>query len=129
MIGHLSLPPAEMLLRLAPLAFTQALVFAYATGELADFTLSSPPASLIWALAGNGAIAFALNIVSFTANQSTGALTMTVCANLKQCLTVLVGARVFGVRVSLVNGLGMVVAILGAAWYSIVEIRDGKGCT
>jgi hypothetical protein len=36
----------------------------------------------------NGAIAFGLNVVSFTANKKTGALTMSVAANVKQVLTI-----------------------------------------
>jgi hypothetical protein len=36
----------------------------------------------------NGAVAFGLNVVSFTANKKAGALTMDVAANVKQVLTI-----------------------------------------
>ena len=52
-----------------------------------------------------------------------GALTVTVCANLKQCLTILFGIAMFNVKVNLLNGFGMLLAILGAAWYSNVELK------
>ncbi|EPE06635.1 triose-phosphate transporter [Ophiostoma piceae UAMH 11346] len=79
--------------------------------------------SLALALLGNGVLAFALNVTSFTANKAAGALTMTVCGNVKQCLTVLLGIVFFNVTVGFTNGLGMVVSLAGAAWYSVVELR------
>lgn len=47
---------------------------------------------------------------------------MTVCGNVKQCLTILLGIVVFGVRVEWLNALGMVCALAGAAWYGVVEL-------
>ncbi len=76
------------------------------------------------ALAGNGALAFALNIASFSTNRQTGALTMTVCGNVKQSLTVLLGIVMFGVKVGMANGIGMLVALVGTAWYSAVELTS-----
>ena len=73
-------------------------------------------------LAINGLLAFLLNISSFSTNKNAGALTMTVCGNVKQCLTILLGIMVFGVKVGLLNGLGMVGALAGAAWYGAVEL-------
>lgn len=75
------------------------------------------------ALLGNGILAFVLNTASFSANKHTGALTMTVCGNVKQCLTVLLGIIVFGVKVGWLNGLGMLVTLSGAAWYSALELQ------
>lgn len=51
---------------------------------------------------------------------------MTVCANLKQCLTVLLGILLFDVTVGVWNGAGMLVTLVGAAIYSKVEL-DSKG--
>lgn len=144
MTGPLALSPLESLLRLSPLACLQALLCAFLSGELSDFyaslTTSPPPSlspsasppdqlsprALAIALAGNGLLAFALNISSFSTNRRAGALTMTVCGNVKQCLTVLLGVAVFGVRVGALNGLGMVVALAGAAWYSAVELAGKR---
>jgi hypothetical protein len=151
MTGPLALSPLESLLRLSPLACAQALIIASLNGELsacysqltrpADDALayetvaaaaaaSSAPASfaslsawqIILVLACNGFLAFMLNVASFSANKYAGALTMTVCGNVKQCLTVLLGILVFGVEVGLLNGMGMLVALAGAAWYSFVEL-------
>ena len=79
--------------------------------------------AMVAALLGNGMIAFLLNVSSFQANKLAGALTMTVCGNVKQCLTILLGIALFGVKVGFLNGIGIVIAVLGAAWYSCVELR------
>jgi hypothetical protein len=52
---------------------------------------------------------------------------MTVCGNVKQCLTVLLGIVLFNVQIGLTNGAGMVVALAGAAWYSSLELRRKMG--
>lgn len=51
---------------------------------------------------------------------------MTVCGNVKQVLTVLLGIVLFGVKVGALNGLGMVIALCGAAYYSKVELSKKK---
>jgi len=126
MTGALALSPLETLLRMSPLAFMQALLCALLSGELTNFRKANPDGPsgmLMLALAGNGLLAFLLNVSSFSTNKVAGALTMTVCGNVKQCLTVLLGIVLFGVKVGFLNGLGMLVALGGAAWYSAVELR------
>lgn len=135
MTGSLKLSPLEVLFRMSPLACAQGLLYAYLSGELSALSISSSLRlhttsmtqvlsyrSQALALIGNGILAFVLNVVSFSANRSAGALTMTVCGNVKQCLTVLLGIVAFGVRVGWVNGVGMVVALVGAGWYSALEV-------
>lgn len=138
MTGSLSLSPLEFLFRMSPLAFVQSLLYAYLTGELSsislitaapsEFSSQNPPTLLksTLVLAINGLLAFLLNISSFSTNKYAGALTMTVCGNIKQCLTILLGIMVFGVKVGWLNGGGMVGALAGAAWYGFVEL-GGKG--
>lgn len=130
MTGALSLPALEILLRMSPLAALQGLVYAWITGETGQIiTLARDglvPWTMVLALVGNGLLAFVLNISSFQTNKLAGALTLTVAGNLKQCLTILLGIALFHVQVSLPNGMGMVVTVAGAAWYSKVEL-DSKG--
>jgi len=127
MTGSLALPALEILLRMSPLAALQSLAFAYYTGELSAFSSWVEAGHLtnftILALVGNGMIAFLLNVSSFQTNKLAGALTITVCGNLKQCLTIICGIFLFNVKVSPLNALGMVFALLGAAWYSKVELK------
>jgi hypothetical protein len=80
-VGRLKLHPLDLLLRMSPLAFCQTLVYSYITGEMSQvkaFVSTSFSWSLAFALIANGIIAFFLNVVSFTANKKTSALTMTV---------------------------------------------------
>ncbi|OAQ73462.1 triose-phosphate transporter family domain-containing protein [Pochonia chlamydosporia 170] len=131
MTGSLALPPVEFLMRMSPLAALQALACATATGEVGGFRelvtsgqISMPTS--IASLTGNGFLAFLLNISSFNTNKLAGALTMTVCGNLKQCLTVLIGIFLFNVSVDLLNGAGMAVTMLGAGIYSKAELDNKK---
>ncbi|KPM43323.1 hypothetical protein AK830_g3155 [Neonectria ditissima] len=129
MTGSLALPPVEFLMRMSPLAALQAFACAAATGEVGEFyklisggTISLPPAFA--SLFGNGFLALLLNISSFNTNKLAGALTMTVCGNMKQCLTVALGIVLFDVTVDLLNGAGMGVTMLGAAIYSKAELDN-----
>ena len=130
MTGGLALPALEILLRMSPLAALQSFLYAMFTGELASFMAWAQGGNLTplygLALLGNGILAFSVNVSSFYTNKLAGALTVTVCANVKQCLTVLLGVVLFNVRVGLLNGFGMLVTMVGAAIYSKVEL-DSKG--
>ncbi|KAF6230610.1 hypothetical protein HO173_011147 [Letharia columbiana] len=130
MTGSLALPALEILLRMSPLAALQSLLYAVATGEASAFLAWVAEGNLTpsysSALLGNGLLAFLLNVSSFQTNKLAGALTMTVCANLKQCLTVLLGILLFDVTVGVWNGAGMLVTLVGAGIYSKVEL-DSKG--
>ena len=130
MTGSLALPALEILLRMSPLAAVQSFLYAVATGEASAFSAWVAQGNLTpsysSALLGNGLLAFLLNVSSFQTNKLAGALTMTVCANLKQCLTVLFGILLFDVTVGVWNGAGMLVTLGGAAIYSKVEL-DSKG--
>ncbi|TDZ60681.1 putative sugar phosphate/phosphate translocator [Colletotrichum trifolii] len=127
MTGPLALPAMEVLLRMSPFAAMQSLACAVAAGELTKLQDSSAKGELgigmIIAIVGNGILAFALNVASFQTNKVAGALTISVCGNLKQCLTVLLGIIAFdNVEVHLFNGSGMLLTMFGAAWYSKVEL-------
>ena len=128
MTGSLALTPLELLFRMSPLAAAQSLVFAVLTGETKAFLAYVAEGHLTptysFALIGNGVLAFSLNVASFYTNRVAGALTITVCANLKQCLTVLLGILVFQVKVGVLNGYGMIISLLGAAVYSKVELNS-----
>ena len=78
---RLHLHPLDLLTRMAPLAFIQCVTLSYLSGELERVRHWSTQELTPWtavALGLNGAIAFGLNIVSFTANKKAGPLSMTV---------------------------------------------------
>lgn len=128
MTGALALPPLELLLRISPLAAVQALLYAVLTGEGRGLRTFVAEGALtpgwVVALLTNSCIAFLLNVSSFSTNQVAGALTMAICGNLKQVLTVLLGIVIFEVRIGVFNGLGMLIAIMGGALYSKVELGN-----
>lgn len=130
MTGNLALPALEILLRMSPLAAVQSILYAGVIGELSAFLTyvreGQLTSSVCIALIGNGVIAFLLNVASFQTNKLAGALTIAVCANVKQCLTIVLGIVLFDVRVSVLNGAGIVVTLMDAAWYSKVEV-ESKG--
>ncbi|KAI0596263.1 triose-phosphate transporter family-domain-containing protein [Biscogniauxia sp. FL1348] len=132
LIRGLALSPWEVLYRIAPLACAQSLVCAFLAGELSEFchlarcvgVLAKGPGTVtaalrsILILAGNGTLAFGLNVASFTTNKAVGALTMTVCSNIKQCVTILLGILLFDVHLSIMNYLGIITALAGGFAYS-----------
>lgn len=74
---------------MAPLAFIQCIFYAYATGELnlvRHYSAHEMTPFKLATLLVNGAIAFGLNVVSFTANKKTGALSMTVAGECQSWL-------------------------------------------
>lgn len=130
MTGSLSLSAMEVLLRMSPLAAIQCVVYATMTGEVSRFRDAFAAGefsnSFGLALMANAVIAFALNIVSFQTNKVAGALTMTVCANVKQALTIALGIVLFHLEVGALNAVGTVVTIGGAVWYSKVELDNKR---
>ena len=130
MTGNLKLPALELLFRMSPLAAAQSLIFALMAGEVGGFATwvgqGNLTPSYSTALAGNGFLALCLNIASLHTNKLAGALTMSICANLKQCLTVLLGIIVFDTRIGVVSGYGMVITLIGAGIYSKVELELKK---
>ena len=132
MTGSLALPSIELLLRMSPLAALQSLIYATFSGELSAFAKNmaerEPGSTLttVLFLLGNGMLAFLLNVSSFQTNKVAGALAISVCGNLKQVLTVVLGIFTFGdFAVDAWNGCGMFLAMAGCVLYSKAEL-DSK---
>jgi hypothetical protein len=117
--------PVQLLQVMSPLACIQCLFASYITGELQRATRQLFPFRYghLLLLAGNGALAFALNIVSFQTNRAAGPLTMTVVGNAKQVTTILLAIQLYGVQLGLVNIIGVAIALSGTAWYGVMEMR------
>ncbi|OSD00468.1 TPT-domain-containing protein [Trametes coccinea BRFM310] len=130
----LNLHPLDLLTRMSPLAFVQCVAYAYMSGEFnriqsprpsnPESTLSVVDGLPLLLLLGNGIIAFGLNVVSFTANGKVGALNMTVAANVKQVLTIVLAVAVFDLTITPTNALGIMITLLGGAWYAAVEYSE-----
>lgn len=126
MTGSLKLSAMEVLFRMSPLAAIQCLVYAAGSGELSRFQVSRTEGvfttGLVVFMVANAAMAFGLNLVSFQTNKVAGALTISVTGNVKQCLTIVLGIVLFNVKIAFLNGAGIFIACLGAAYYSKVEL-------
>jgi uncharacterized membrane protein len=119
-VGRLKLNPLDLLFRMSPLAFIQCIFYAHATGELdqvKEFAADNMTINLASGLLLNGIIAFALNIVSFTANKKTSALTMTVAGNVKQVLSIVLSVIIFDYAITSTNSFGIILTLIGGAWY------------
>ncbi|KAI9500578.1 hypothetical protein GGI25_006236 [Coemansia spiralis] len=132
----LKLPALDLLYQLSPMAFVQTCTWALVTGEifsakefLRDYESNNPGyslQSLLIALAVNGAIAFVLNIASFTASKNTSALAMTITGNVKVVLTVVLGCILFHVSLSGISKFGVVLTLAGGAAYSAIRLAESK---
>ena len=91
---------------MSPLACLQSLLIAYFNGETVAFRTFTLSPTVILVIAVNGIMAFGLNVSSFSANKKAGALTMTVAANVKQILTVLLAILFWKLEVGWINALG-----------------------
>ncbi|KAI4128835.1 MAG: hypothetical protein LQ338_002535 [Usnochroma carphineum] len=117
----LHLSALELLHRMSPIACVQSLVVAYITGEFDHFEPQLLGSKGLLILLVNGIIAFGLNVASFEANKRSGALTMTIAANVKQVLTVVLSVIIWRVPVGALNAFGIVLTLTGGAWYGRVE--------
>ncbi|GAA5970405.1 hypothetical protein JCM3765_005686 [Sporobolomyces pararoseus] len=126
-VGRLKLHPLDLLVRMSPLAFMQCVFFGWWSGELERVRIygaTEMTQQKAIALAINGAIAFGLNVVSFTANKKTSALTMTVAANVKQVLSIVLAVLIFNLVLNPTNLMGIVLTLFGGAWYAKVELQE-----
>lgn len=152
MVGSLQLHPLDLLWRMTPLCVLQCLIYAYFFGEwdgLSQFIDTHPFFDSIITIKNsetgdifkiplkgfsdvyikvflNGCLAFALNWVSFTANKKTSALTMTVAANVKQAMSILLAVYVFSSPMTLMNAFGIFITLLGGFLYSYLNYYHSK---
>jgi len=118
----LHLNAIELLYHMSFWAVPQALMLAYLHGEnnaFMEYVMTSPNFGFkaVAILLLNGAIAFFLNWASFTANKKVGALTMTVAANVKQVLTVLLSIAFWNLQIGLTNAVGIGMTLVGGILY------------
>lgn len=126
MVGPLKLHPLEVIWRMAIPSCLQCIVYSCLLGEAKEMIAwirTHAESSVAMSLLLNGFLAFLLNWVSFTANKKTSALSMTVAGNVKQTLSILLAIYIFSTPVTLLSASGILVTMLGAAWYSWLSLR------
>lgn len=131
------LSPVDILFYMSPLAVVYMIGFAYCSGEASrlyeiairgvvneninEFT-TIPYQQILY----NGAIAFGLNFVSFTANKKTGAVAISVAANVKQVLSIILAVFIFDLQIVTINAVGIVITLAAGAWYAQIEFSAKK---
>ena len=45
-------------------------------------------------------------------------------ANVKQVLTVVLAVVIFNIHITVINGLGIILTLLGGMWYASIEYRE-----
>jgi len=123
-IKQFSFHPMDILNRLSGWAFINMTIAAFLLGEhsrlLKDW---APEASMLeyGILALNGFLAFLLNYSNFMASQTTSAVVITIAGNIKHLTTIAISIVLFGTKVTLLNTLGTIITVIGAACYSLVK--------
>ena len=88
--GELKLHPVDLLLKVCPLALIEIGMISVLTGEVSEIAANWRPllsSAAPQVVLFSGLLAFMLNVSSFIANKTTSALTLCICANMKQvCL-------------------------------------------
>lgn len=121
LVGGFKMHPLELITLVAPLAASQCVLMSLVTGESSTIynQYKSHPLDslLLMGLLGNASLAFFLNWISFAVNKETSALAMTVAGNVKQAVSIGLAVIIFSTPLTLLNGIGIVITLLGGTWY------------
>jgi len=130
MTGSLKLHPVDLLCRLAPLAMMQCISISFVTGEV-NAILKQSKSSLLgvetmMVVLLSGMFSFLLNITSLMTNKLTSPLTLTIAGNVKQVMMIVISTIIFSTPISPLNGIGIVVVLIGSSIYSFVSLKERR---
>ncbi|KAI9006958.1 triose-phosphate transporter family-domain-containing protein [Hyaloraphidium curvatum] len=128
LVGPLKLHPLDLLWRMSLLSAIQCAAISQLNGETQRLTgymdkLSSGGMPFDWStftfhMTTNAVLAFLINYVSFAAAAIIGPLAISVAANVKQVMVIILSIFMFGFRMTPLNAIGVPVTLLGGMLYS-----------
>lgn len=134
LVGHLKLHPLDLLWRMSLMSAIQCGIIAQFNGETASAAsymdkmnngkLSFTPSAFAFHMASNASLAFLINYVSFAASAIIGPLAISVAANVKQVMVIILSIFMFGFKMTALNGIGVPVTLLGGLWYSSASAAE-----
>ena len=129
--GDLKVHPVDLLNKMAPKAAIQCLLLSFFTGELSSIAsrwhLELNPVvdyHPTFGVVFTGILSFSLNISSLMMNKLTSPLTLCIAANVKQIFMIGMATVIFETPITLLNGAGILVVLIGSAIYSYVSLRE-----
>eukprot|EP01111_Echinosteliopsis_oligospora_P004415 TRINITY_DN1710_c0_g1_i1.p1 TRINITY_DN1710_c0_g1~~TRINITY_DN1710_c0_g1_i1.p1 ORF type:complete len:357 (+),score=57.94 TRINITY_DN1710_c0_g1_i1:264-1334(+) len=124
--GSLKLDSVNLVYYMAPISFMMILpmaILAEGTAVSAYEFEAYGSGFVLINLIVSGCVAYLLNICTFFAIKSTTPLTFTVFGNLKVVVVIVVSVLIFRNEITIWNGLGCFIAIVGILWYNSIEYR------
>jgi len=123
--GSLKMDPINLVYQLSPfaIAFLIPFIYMWEQEEIAAFDALFEP-QFLSLLIISSVIAFTLNFSVFFAIKHTSALAFTVAGNLKVVFVIVISVAIFRNEITFVNGIGIVVTVVGCWIYSVVQERQ-----
>lgn len=125
LVGSLKLHPLDLLWRMSLFSAIQCAVISSLNGEVVGahgymdkIEAGSQSQTFLFHMSTNAVLAFLINYVSFGAAPIIGPLGISVAANVKQVMVIILAIFMFGFKMTLFNAIGVPVTLLGGIWYS-----------
>lgn len=122
--GKDSFHPFDLLSKVTPLCVIQLIPLIYLFEYPSMVINDDIPSSTICMVIMSGFMAFFLNVANFFTNRLVAPLTITIAGNIKQVTTIMISIIIFNTSVTALNGFGILVTLIGGAYYSHVAYEE-----